>query len=159
METTLARCTCLIGSCYWCILWLIVPANSSANHLNTEAKESMCRTCSSGRDKSSIQACSTSGEDACIGVGGDSGPGERVAGGRAGCSGDIMGTTAGSSRQMELCKTNIRIWSLLYSYILIKCLIRYWSIHLSNNIITITSLQVLLVKAAGCDVTGVVRMK
>lgn len=82
----------------------------------------MCYTCSSGRDKSSIQACSKSGDIVCVGGGcggggGDSEPGERVAGGRAGGSGDIIDTTAVVSRQTEVfCQTNTRIWPFLYNY-------------------------------------------
>lgn len=81
-----------------------------------EAVGLMCYTCSSGRDKSSIQACSKSGDIVCVGGGGDSGPGDRVAGGRAGCSGDIMDTPEAVSRQTEVsCQTNGRIQSFLYS--------------------------------------------
>lgn len=70
----------------------------------------MYYTCSSGRDKSSIQACSKSGDILC-GDGGDSGSGERVAESRVGCSGDIMGAeTAVVSRQTAVfCQTNTRI--------------------------------------------------
>lgn len=46
----------------------------------------MYYTCSSGRDKSSIQACSKSGDILCDG----SWAGEGEVGNRVGCSGDIM---------------------------------------------------------------------
>lgn len=69
----------------------------------------MYYTCSSGRDKSSIQACSKSGDILCGGGCDGSGPGERVTGGTAGCSGDIMmvllllgAETAVVSRQTEV---------------------------------------------------------
>lgn len=59
----------------------------NTNHHVTEGVESVYNTCSSGRDKISIQACSKSGDILC---GGGSEPGERLADGRAGSSGDIM---------------------------------------------------------------------
>lgn len=79
------------------------------NYYATEAVESMFYTCSSGRDKSSIQACSNSGDIVCGVGGGISGPVERVTAGRAGCSGDMMvllllldGETAVVFRQTEV---------------------------------------------------------
>lgn len=72
-----------------------------------EFVESLCHTCSSGRDRISIQASSKSGGIPC-GAGGGSCPGERVAGDGAGCSGDIImlllmaAETAGVSRQTEV---------------------------------------------------------
>lgn len=84
----------------------------NAKHHTIEAVESVYYTCSSGRDKSSIQACSKSGDVLCCVCcgGGGSGPGERVAGGRAGCSGEIMGTeTAVVSKQTEaFCQINTK---------------------------------------------------
>jgi len=79
----------------------------NAKHHAIDVGESVYYTCSSGRDKSSIQACSKSGDILC----GGGEPGVREAGGRTGCSGDIMGaaTAAGVSRQTEvLCQTSTR---------------------------------------------------
>lgn len=69
--------------------------------------ESVYYTCSSGRDRSSIQACSKSGDILSGGVA-SGGPVERAAGGRPRCSGDIMGAeTAAVSRQTEaVCQAN-----------------------------------------------------
>lgn len=80
----------------------------------------MYYTCSSGRDKSSIQTCSKSGDILCVGVGGGgggSGSGVRVASGRAGGSGDIMGAeTAVVSWQTEaFCQNKHKNMKFLYN--------------------------------------------
>lgn len=58
-------------------------------------------TCSSGRDRSSIQASSNSGHMACDGEA-DSGSGDRVGDGMAASSGDIIGLTSVVFRPTEV---------------------------------------------------------